>query len=67
MLCVLSSLRNNLSHGSVVLDNDHTDSDDSDDSEAGTCCNGRNDGNGRNDRNFPDGRNVPKPLGQLLV
>ena len=67
MLWLLSSFQNNLSHGVFVLDNDHTDSDDS---GAGTCCSGRNDGNGRNEgngRNGPYGRNVPKPLGQLLV
>ena len=70
MLWLLSSFQNNLSHGS------HGSHGIRDDSEAGTCCSGRNDGNGRNDdngrndgygRNGPYGRNVPKPLGQLLV
>ena len=61
MLWVVSSFQNNLSHGCFVLDYDHTDSDDS---GAGTCCNGRY---GPDGPDGPDGRNVPKPLGQLLV
>ena len=58
MLWLLSSFQNNLSHGS------HGSHGIGDDSEAGTCCSGHNDGY---DRNGPYGRNVPKPLGQLLV